>query len=195
VSGEVVLYAASAEHTIGWTSTPDATAAGGQRLFNPDAGAAKLASPPPTAPPLKFFEFDFPAEANVDYRLWVRGKAQNDSWANDSVFVQFSDAVDAGGTPIWRAFSSSATVINLDDCSGCGLKGWGWQDNGWGTGSLGPLVRFSDPRGVHTIYISTREDGLSIDQIVLSSGRYLNNSPGALKNDTTILPACTPARR
>jgi hypothetical protein len=33
-----------------------------------------------------------------------------------------------------------------------------------------------------------REDGLSIDQIVLSPQTYLNSSPGTLLNDTTILP-------
>jgi len=33
-----------------------------------------------------------------------------------------------------------------------------------------------------------REDGLSIDQIVLSPSTYLNAAPGALKNDNTILP-------
>ena len=33
-----------------------------------------------------------------------------------------------------------------------------------------------------------REDGLAIDQIVLSPVTYLNNAPGAPKNDTTILP-------
>jgi hypothetical protein len=36
--------------------------------------------------------------------------------------------------------------------------------------------------------VTTREDGFSIDQVVLSADRYLNASPGALKNDTTILP-------
>ena len=33
-----------------------------------------------------------------------------------------------------------------------------------------------------------REDGLALDQIVLSPVQYLNNAPGAPKNDTTILP-------
>jgi hypothetical protein len=33
-----------------------------------------------------------------------------------------------------------------------------------------------------------REDGFSIDQIVLSAGKYFNAAPGALKNDTTIVP-------
>ncbi len=34
-----------------------------------------------------------------------------------------------------------------------------------------------------------REDGISIDQIVLSPSTYLFTSPGALKNDNTVLPA------
>jgi hypothetical protein len=33
-----------------------------------------------------------------------------------------------------------------------------------------------------------REDGISIDQIVLSAGTYLNTAPGGAKNDTTIVP-------
>ena len=37
--------------------------------------------------------------------------------------------------------------------------------------------------------IQVREDGLSIDQIVLSPTTYVTRSPGALKNDTTILTA------
>src|SRR6185369_5305233 len=46
--------------------------------------------------------------------------------------------------------------------------------------------------GTHTLRVQVREDGLSIDQIVLSPSTYLNTSPGALKNDTVILPE-TPA--
>ena len=37
------------------------------------------------------------------------------------------------------------------------------------------------------IVIETREDGVSIDQIVLSSEKYLTTRPGTSKNDTTIL--------
>ena len=44
----------------------------------------------------------FTAEAGVPYHLWVRSRATNDYWGNDSVFVQFSDSVDASGAPIWR---------------------------------------------------------------------------------------------
>ena len=67
------------------------------------------------------------------------------------------------------------------------FRGWGWQDNGWGVGVAGPPIYFARS-GPQVIRVSTREDGFSIDQIVLSSGRYAVTSPGALKNDTTILP-------
>ena len=41
--------------------------------------------------------------------------------------------------------------------------------------------------GPQTIRIQIREDGLALDQVVLSAGRYLSSAPGAAKNDTTIL--------
>ncbi|MFP5262931.1 MAG: hypothetical protein ACLGJB_13580, partial [Blastocatellia bacterium] len=40
----------------------------------------------------------------------------------------------------------------------------------------------------HTLRVQPREDGLSIDQVVLSPQTYLNSSPGFLQNDSTILP-------
>jgi hypothetical protein len=42
----------------------------------------------------------------------------------------------------------------------------------------------------HTLRVQSREDGFSIDQIVLSSSTYLSASPGALKSDVTLLPEC-----
>jgi hypothetical protein len=49
------------------------------------------------------------------------------------------------------------------------------------------VLRFATG-GAQTLRIQAREDGISIDQLVLSPSTYLNSSPGALKNDTTILP-------
>ena len=36
--------------------------------------------------------------------------------------------------------------------------------------------------------IQMREDGLGLEQIVLSARTYLTARPGATRNDTTILP-------
>jgi hypothetical protein len=184
-AGEIVLYASEAVKVGNYSVVPDATAAGGARIFNPDAGLPKLAAA--LANPTTYFEMTFNAQAGIPYRLWMRGKANLDSPYDDSVFVQFSDSVDSSGAPIDRIGTTAAEVYNLEECSGCGLSGWGWQDDGWGIGVLGPLFYFPTT-GSHTIRIQVREDGLSIDQIVLSAQAYLNSSPGALKNDTTILP-------
>ena len=129
----------------------------------------------------------FNAEAGRAYHLWMRSKAQSDSPYNDSVWVQFSDSVDLSASAIYRIGTASATAMNLEDCSGCGLQGWGWQDNGWGVNVMGPHIYFQST-GLHTIRVQSREDGISIDQIVLSPVTYLNSPPGALRNDQTILP-------
>jgi glucose/arabinose dehydrogenase len=182
---EVVLYSADGILVGNYTVVSDETAAGGARVHNPDGGAAKLTNA--LASPGSYFELQFTAQAGTAYRLWIRGKAQDDSPYNDSIFVQFSDSVDDQGGVKSRIGSTSAEVINLEDCFACGLSGWGWQDNGWGVGQLGPLVYFANS-GVHTLRIQPREDGLSIDQIVLSPQVYLNNAPGAIVNDNSILP-------
>jgi phosphatidylserine/phosphatidylglycerophosphate/cardiolipin synthase-like enzyme len=183
-AGDIVLYAAEAQVRSGaWTVVLDGTAASGRRLSHPDAGAAKLAAA--LADPAHYFEMTFHAEAGVPYRLWLRARADLDGWTNDSVFVQFSKALTPTGAAAWRIGTASATEVVLEDCNGCGLSGWGWQDNGWGVGMLGPLVYF-ETTGPQTIRIQTREDGVSIDQILLSRDRFLNTAPGSLKNDGTI---------
>jgi hypothetical protein len=161
------------------------TAAGGAHIVHPNQNAAKLSSP--TANPTNYFEVTFNAERGRAYRLWIRGQAESNSWGNDSVFVQFSGSVTAAGSPVYRIGTTSATEVNLEDCSGCGLSGWGWQDNGWGAGVLGPLIYF-ETAGPQTIRVQTREDGLWIDQILLSPEKFLNAAPGSLKSDQTIFP-------
>ena len=79
--------------------------------------------------------------------------------------MQFSDSVDGAGSPIWPIGTASAATYVLEDCSGCGLAGWGWNDNAYGAGALGALVLFPTD-GIHRLRIQSREDGLSIDQIV-----------------------------
>jgi hypothetical protein len=117
----------------------------------------------------------------------MRGKADRNTYENDSVYVQFSGAVTGGGLPAFRIGTSTATTYTLEDCSGCGVSGWGWQDNGFGLGVKGPLIYF-EASGPQRIRIQTREDGLSIDQVVLSPATFLDRAPGALTGDTTVVP-------
>jgi Big-like domain-containing protein len=188
-TGEIVLYAKNASTVVGnWKVVPDSQAAGGARMWNPDAGAAKLTTP--IATPANYFELTFNADAGRAYRIWIRGRADADYWGNDSVWVQFSGAVTATGAPAYRIGTTEGTWLGIEDCSGCGVLGWGWNDNGYGV--LGPVISFA-AAGTHTIRIQQREDGISLDQIVLSPQLYLTNAPGAAKQDGTILPLTTTA--
>ena len=186
---EIVLLPASAKTIAGaWRRVSDTTAAGGARLHHPNQNAAKLAAA--LASPVNYFELTFEADAGKPYRLWMRAAAEGNAWNNDSVFVQFSGTVDAAGAPALRIGTTSSTTMNLEEDNNAGVSGWGWQDNGWGTGVMGATLTFATP-GLHTIRVQTREDGVSIDQIVLSARKYLTAAPGAMKHDTTTLAAGT----
>jgi hypothetical protein len=181
---EIVLWATVAETAVGWVVTPDSTAAGGRRLQNPNAGAPKVVTP--AAAPAQYFELAFDARAGRPYRLWIRGKAVSNSYENDSVWVQFSGSVTAGSAPTYRIGTASATPVILEDSTHATMAGWGWADNGYGAGVLGPEIYFATD-GTQIMRIQTREDGLGIDQIVLSSDRYLTASPGSMSGDDVIL--------
>ena len=69
-------------------------------------------------------------------------------------------------------------------CSGCAISGWGWRNGGyWLTTDT---VTFATT-GTQTIRIQTREDGVRLDQVVISPSRYLSTAPGAAKDDQTIV--------
>jgi hypothetical protein len=105
------------------------------------------------------------------------------------MWMQFSGATDVNGNPVFRNGTTSGLAINLEECSGCGISGWGWRDERWGPtlNSAPVLLRFPNG-GYQQIFIQIREDGFSFDQIVLSAEKYRTTRPGAAKNDTTIVP-------
>ena len=184
-AGDIILHAQRATVISGaWGLVGDSTAAGGLRMANPEAWKPKLGTA--FASPSDYFELKFTPQAGRAYRLWIRAKAESNAWTNDSVFVQFSSSQNASGSAVYRIGTTSATVYSLEEASGAGLSGWGWQDNGYGWGVLGDQIYFSGAS--ETIRVQAREDGISIDQIVLSPVTYATSAPGSTKNDATILP-------
>jgi acid phosphatase type 7 len=187
---DVILLASTARLAGAWRVLSISGAAGGTAAVLPNTGRAKVITP--LANPADYFELTFNVAKDVPYRLWVRGRADGEANVNDSVHVQFTNSVDASGAARWRIGSTSSAEVNLEDCSGCGNSGWGWEDNGWGSvGALGPQIRFATD-GPQTLRVQNREDGFYIDQIVLSASRYLTSSPGANKNDATYLVGAPP---
>ncbi|MEN3337432.1 MAG: hypothetical protein V7647_1108, partial [Acidobacteriota bacterium] len=165
-----------------WVPFSDATAAGGTALWNVDHGAAKIA--PALVTPKAYVEFKFDAVPNTPYHLWVRMRAQNDYYGNDSIHVQFSDAVTSTGAPVYGIGSISSAEVVLQETDLGTISGWGWADQGW-NGKGNPIVFSSSD--THTIRIQQREDGVFIDQIVLSPGTYLDHAPGPQQKDNTFV--------
>ena len=182
---EIVLWPAVSATLVGnWFVVADPTAAGTARVESPNEQIPKIRA---SAEPEDYFEMTFDADAAKPYRLWIRARASDDNWTNDSVSVQFSGTIDAAGLPIYRIGTPSRTLYTLEDCVNCGVSGWGWQDNGFGVGVLGPEIYF-ESSGPQTIRIQRREDGISIDQVVLSAVTWLSTAPGPAKDDATTLP-------
>jgi hypothetical protein len=181
---DIVLYATDATNLHGnWAIASDATAAGGKLLKSADNGWA--ATDKPLAAPANFFEASFAANAGTKYHVWLRLRAGGNSKFNDSAYAQFSDAVDAAGAPLFRTGTTAGLVVNLaTDASGGSLSNWGWTDGAYWLSQASTLQFASS--GTHTIRVQTREDGVQIDQIVLSPATYLTAAPGRATADATI---------
>ncbi|MEN3337366.1 MAG: hypothetical protein V7647_1042, partial [Acidobacteriota bacterium] len=175
---DVILNAASGRLVGAFVLLSDSASATGTTVTLPNLARTKVITA--VAAPADYLELTFNALANTPYHLWVRMRAQGNTYANDSVHVQFTNVAAAGiGT-------TASYVVNLEEASSVGVSGYGWQDNGYGSGVMGPDIVFAQP-GTQRIRIQNREDGFVLDQIVLSSSTYFRKSPGLTKNDQTVL--------
>jgi endonuclease/exonuclease/phosphatase family metal-dependent hydrolase len=182
---DVVIYASDVATLTGnWTKASTSGAAGGQALSSVDNGWSTVNAP--LAAPADYFEASFSADAGTPYRVWVRLQGANNSKWNESVWLQFGDATDTNGSAIYRVGTTSGLLVNLENCSGCGVSSWGWQGGAYWL-SQQATIKFPTT-GSHTIRVQTREDGVKVDQIVLSPATYFTSSPGRVSNDTAIVP-------
>ena len=148
-------------------------------------GSWTVASDMPIAAPADYVDVTFQADANTSYAIWLRLQALNNSKFNDSVWVQFSDA-QVGGASVYPINSTSGLLVNLaTDVTAASLNNWGWQHGAyWLTQATAITFPVTGP---HTMRIQVREDGVQLDQIVLSSVRYATAAPGSATNDATIV--------
>jgi hypothetical protein len=184
---EVVIYAAdipaAALHGA-WGFAADSASPGGQKLTTADQGIAQTDTP--LAAPAHYVDVAFNARAGIAYTVWLRLKAHANSKWNDAVWVQFSDAL-VNGAPAYRMNTTSGLLVNLaTDSTASSLSGWGWKNNAYWLNQATTVTFAAD--GIHTIRIQVREDGVEVDQIVLSSQKYRHAPPGPATSDATIVP-------
>ena len=116
-----------------WVRASQADAAGGAMILNPDKGRAKRAAA--LASPGSYVEFTVNAAAGVPYYLWLRMRASNNGYSNDSLYVQFNGAVDGQGAPQARIGTTNGLPMILEEGEDAGVSGWGWNDSSWGAHS------------------------------------------------------------
>ena len=183
---EVVIYASdipAANLHGAWVTASDPTAANGIMVMTPDNGFASTDTP--IARPTHYVDVIFTADAGTTYGLWFRMKALANSKYNDSLWVQFSDAL-AGGSAIYPLNSTSALDVNLaTDGGASSLNNWGWQNGAYWLSQV-TTMSFATS-GTHTMRIQVREDGVGLDQIILSSARFVTAAPGGPTNDNRIV--------
>ena len=88
--------------------------------------------------------------------------------------------------PAYQIGTTSALLVNLEDCFACGTSGWGWQNTSWWRSD--PSTFVFTTAAPHTLRIQVREDGVMLDQIVLSPSQFLSTPPGPVVNDQVIVP-------
>ena len=183
---DIILYASSVTTIAGrWNRVPSWSGAGGEKMQSAEEGWSTTEAP--LASPSDYFEAEFVPEMNRAYRIWLRLRGGGDSLSSDSVWVQFSGSVDSDGAPLYRIGSTAALLVNLAACSDCGISFWGWRNTTWWLDQQNTVVRFTSS-APQRIRIQTREDGVEVDQIVLSPVTYFNEAPGSVRDDSVVVP-------
>ena len=130
----------------------------------------------------------FNAEAGKPYRIWLRGRADNNYWGNDSVFAQFSGSLNIPGQPAYRIGTTSARRNQPRRLLRLWNSGWGWQDDGWGIGILGPTVFFQNT-GNRRYESRHAKTGLLSIRSFFPRYAFLFLSPAYLKTTTRFCKA------
>ena len=181
-AADVVLDAASGTRAGAFVVVNDNAAAGGNAAALPNKARAKVITA--VAAPADYLELTFTADANTPYHLWVRMRAENNSYANDSIHVQFTNVVTGAiGT-------TSSQVVNLEDASEPGVAGTGGRTTAMAPAFSALTSCSPEPARNGCAFRIAKMDSSSTNRAFVRY--YLRKSPGALKNDQT---GCPTARR
>jgi len=64
----------------------------------------------PRAGPTSYFEAEFEAAGETRYHVWVHLRSGNRWGTSDSLYLQFTDSLDSGGTPAYRIGEAAPAV-------------------------------------------------------------------------------------
>jgi hypothetical protein len=171
LSVEIIVYASDLpQEALSELDFYDDPASPGGKFIGLPNNGDELDPPPENDPHLTF---NVQVESGVPYRCWVHmkvGTPKGRSQAN-TVWVQFTDAVDAAGQEILVPGSGSYLTME-----GPGQEGWTWVECDWADSNADSLIYFRNS-GEITVRIQAGSEGVGFDQFLLSSGEFLNAPP------------------
>lgn len=170
---DVVIYASELPESAlsEFDFWQDPASPGGKLAGTPNTGG-ELDPPPESDPHVKF---KIKVQSGVAYRCWIHmkvGAPKGVSQAN-KFWVQFSDAVDKAGNPVFKPGSKSYLTAQ-----GPTKQGWAWVscDLEGGKSASESLVTFQIS-GEVTVRMQAGMEGVGFDQLVLSPAKYLDKPP------------------
>ncbi|MBX2825832.1 MAG: hypothetical protein KTR33_13960 [Gammaproteobacteria bacterium] len=144
-----------------WVSASRSGAtAGGSMITTPDSGALVRSV---SAAPRLGYQVNFPAAGK--YRVWVRGwgDSKNGEGKSDSVYVGLDN--------------SASTAVPIENFP----AGWNWSNTKRKGGAAEIVV---PAKGIRTVTLWMREDGLTIDRLVLTQSTQYQPDGQAQEGDT-----------
>ena len=183
---EVVIYAsdvpAAAMHGV-WSAAPSAGSPNGTALVTPDNGVANTTSA--LASPVDYVDVTFNARQRRRTHLAASARRREQQVQRRGVGAVFQRDRERtvglrGRHHVWTAREPCHRL------TASSLNGWGWQNGAYWLAQA-TTVTFAGG-GAHTLRIQVREDGVQLDQIVLSPQKFRTSAPGTVANDLTIVP-------
>ena len=185
---EIVIYGSDVTNANlhgNWSKVSDATAAGNTRVASADRAGPTVSTP--FAAPVDYFEATFNAVRGVRYRLWLRhARCRPDNKFNERSGSNSQEAPMRVETSYIASAPTQALMSTCDIAATAACLGLGLAESpgSWENRPSRDLVR----RTAHIRFAcKSREDGVSIDQIVLSPQRFVDSAPGPPTGDNTIV--------
>lgn len=166
---EVIVYASdlsqSALYELNFLE--DSASPGNKMIGLPNNGDEL--DPPPENDPNVIFNVQ--VQSGVPYRCWIHMKVGTPKGRSqaDTIWVQFSNAVDIAGNEVFKPGSSSYLTAQ-----GPAQEGWAWV--GCDLASSDSLIYFG-ASGEATVRLQAGAEGVGFDQFILSSAEFLEKPP------------------
>ena len=171
LSSEVIVYASDLpENTLFEMEFYDDSASPGGKFIGLPNNGDEL-DPPPESDPHATFTIQ--VQSGIPYRCWIHMKVGAPFGVSQAnvIFVQFTNAVDEANQEIFNVGTGSYLTAE-----GPAQEGWTWVECDRADSEAEPLVYFKTS-GEVTVRLQAGMEGVGFDQFLLSSGRFLEQSP------------------